>query len=371
MDEKYMEKGLELAIKGWGKTNPNPLVGAVIVKDDRVIGEGFHEVFGGQHAEVVAINDAGDEAKGSTIYVTLEPCSHYGKTPPCVEKIIEAKIGEVVIARKDPNENVSGKGIKRLKDAGIKVKIGVKEKEAKILNDIFEKYIQTKRPFVILKWAMSLDGKIASHTGDSKWITNDKAREDVHLWRARTACIMVGIQTVIKDDPMLTCRHPLYTYHHPVRIVLDSELKIPLDSNLVSTAKEIPTIVATTNKAPEAKKEKLNYKGVEIITCSCKYPEKEGEEQVDIEKLLNLLGTKGYDSILIEGGQGVHGKFVDLKLADKVICYIGSKVVGGVSAITSVGGAGTSKIKDALELCDMDVRMFDGDIRVTGYPVCD
>lgn len=361
-----MERALELALKAWGKTNPNPLVGAVIVKDEKIIGEGYHESFGAVHAEVMAINNAGKAAEGSIMYVTLEPCSHFGKTPPCVDKIINAKIKKVVIACQDPNEKVGGKGIQILRDAGLEVKVGVKEKEASQLNDIFKKYITEKKPFIILKWAMSLDGKIATRNGDSKWITCEKARMDGHLWRARTACILVGINTVIKDDPILTCRHPEYNLQNPTRVILDSGLKLPLESRLVKSAAEIPTVVVTTEKAPERKVHTLEEKGVEIIFCSFT---SSLEKTIELDEVFKKLGEKGYDSILVEGGAKLHGKLIEQHYVDKIICYIGSKVIGGKEALSPVGGAGVKEINEALTLDEINIKLIEDNMRIIGYPV--
>lgn len=368
-DNKYMERALNLALMGWGKTNPNPLVGAVLVKNGNIVGEGYHREFGDKHAEVMAIENAGETVRGSTMYVTLEPCSHYGKTPPCVDKIIQAGIKKVVLSWLDPNKDVSGKGVKKLKEAGIEVETGLLEKEAKRQNEIFKKYITEKVPYVICKWAMSLDGKMATRSGDSKWITSKEARRDSHMWRGRVECIMVGIDTVIYDDPVLSCRHPELTSHNPTRIILDSDLRIPVNSKIVETAGAIPTIVvidAGKNKAVSEKKELLYKKGVEIFECSacdtC-------EGGIDIRELLDKLGEKGYDSIFVEGGSSVHGRLLELSLVDKVICYIGNKIIGGEAALSPVGGNGPDKVSEALELDEIDLKLMGENIRVIGYPL--
>ncbi len=357
--EYYMDRALKLAYKGWGKTNPNPLVGAVIVKGGLIQGEGYHSQYGGPHAEVEALRAAGKNAENATMYVTLEPCSHHGKTPPCVDNVIESKLEKVVIAMEDPNENVRGKGIKKLKHAGIKVETGIREQEARKLNEVFVKYITEKRPFVIAKWAMSLDGKIATRTGDSKWITNEKARRDVHHLRARTSCIMVGINTVLEDDPILTCRHPEFSFHDPTRVILDSGLKLPLNSRLAQTAGDVPTILVTNTEAFEAQVEKLDLlkkNGIKIIKAG------------DLFELFNILGELKYDSVLAEGGAGLHGQLLENRLVDKFICYLGNVVIGGSDALSPVGGMGPEKINEALNLEEVEMENFEDNIKITGYP---
>lgn len=375
-DKEYMELALELALKGWGKTNPNPLVGALIVNNGEVVGRGYHEQFGGPHGEVIAIEDAGELCRGGTMYVTLEPCSHHGKTPPCVEKIIEAGLKKVVLPWLDPNEKVSGRGVKRLREAGIEVEVGPGREQAMRQNEIFAKYITRSLPFVISKWAMSMDGKIATHTGDSKWITSEEARLDVHLWRARSACIMVGINTVIKDDPLLNCRHPHYTSHHPVRVILDTNLRIPLDSKLVKSAKDFPTVIACGKNVPQDKTKALKQKKVGIKACSgsrssisnSSLKSDTDKDEVDIKELFFQLGNEGYDSILVEGGRGVHGKLLEFSLMDKVMCYMGNKIIGGVEALSPVGGEGMATVEKSLNITNINVQLMGENIKVTGYP---
>ncbi len=365
-DEKYMKMALDLACLGKGFTNPNPMVGAVIVKDGIVIGKGYHHRCGESHAEVEAFKDAGDaDVSGATMYVTLEPCSHYGRTPPCADKIIEKKIGRVVIGACDPNPLVAGKGIKKLKAAGIDVTTGVLEEESRRLNEIFMKYIVGKEPFVLYKSAMSLDGKIAAASGESQWISCEDSRSEVHQLRKQYMSIMVGSQTVINDDPMLTCRLPDGNGKNPVRIVVDSGLRIPEECNIVKTADEIPTIVVCTAKgAGNPNKTKLlKSRGVKILIAD----EKDGH--VDLKKLVKRLGQEGIDSILIEGGATLASAAFESQIIDKVCMYIAPVIIGGAASPTPVGGRGILHLSDAWKLKDLEYRKCGCDICVTGY-VC-
>lgn len=357
----YMERALALALKGAGKTSPNPLVGAVIVKDGRIIGEGYHEVYGGPHAEVNAVAGATEDVEGSTIYVTLEPCSHYGKTPPCAELLVRMKFKRVVIAMTDPNPLVSGRGIAMLRDAGIEVESGVLEEEARRQNEIFLKYIQTRRPFVIMKTAMTLDGKIATSTGESKWVTGESAREEVHRIRNRVSAIMVGVNTVLRDDPALTTRLP-DGGTDPVRIIVDSTLRIPLDAKVLSLDSPKKTLVATTKGADKENLALLEaMPGVEIIVA----PEK--ESRVDLQWLMGWLGECGIDSVLVEGGSELNFSMLKEGLVDKVVAFIAPKLFGGREAKTPVGGEGFGKVADAVLLQDLRVKTFGEDLMVEGY----
>ncbi|OWZ84560.1 bifunctional diaminohydroxyphosphoribosylaminopyrimidine deaminase/5-amino-6-(5-phosphoribosylamino)uracil reductase RibD [Natranaerobius trueperi] len=359
-----MDRALHLALNGWGRTNPNPLVGAVVYKDGKIISEGYHEKVGGPHAEVNALEEAGKLAAGATMYVTLEPCCHYGKTPPCVNKIIEYEIKKVVIAALDPNKEVAGKGVEILRQAGIEVEVGLKEKEAKIQNEIFRKYIVTSKPFVISKWGMSLDGKIATRTGDSKWITSKQARLDTHRIRARVAGILVGIGTVLEDDPSLTCRHPEYSDHDPIRIIVDTTLKIPLDSKIMRTANSVHTIVATLDKNKTNKKvEEIKSQGGELLFISADL-----QGKVNLNELLESLGKQGIDSILVEGGETIHGTMIDLKLVDKFITYMGNVIIGGKKAPVPVGGKGYETLNNSIETKDMSVEVLQDTVKVSSYP---
>lgn len=346
-----MRYAIELAKKGAGFTNPNPLVGAVIVKDGRIIGEGYHRYYGGLHAEREAIKNATESTVGSQMYVTLEPCSHHGKQPPCTEAVVEAGITTVYIGSRDPNPLVSGKGIEFLKSHGVRVVSDVLKRECDDINEIFFKYITTKIPYVIIKTAVTIDGKTATHTGDSKWITNEKSRANVHETRKRCACIMVGINTVLSDNPMLNCR--CENPKNPTRIICDSNLRIPLDSNIMQTAKSIPTIIATVSKDTE-KSERLRNMGAEIIVTD--------GEKVDLPTLFKVLGEKGIDSVLAEGGSALNASITENGLCDMLQVYIAPKVFGGNGAKTSIGGEGVAKAADAATFGAPKVYVFGDDI---------
>jgi len=357
----YMRRAIELAQKGWGRTNPNPLVGAVIVKDDRVIAEGFHEAIGCAHAEVAAFSNAIEDVSGGTLYVNLEPCSHYGRTPPCAKAIIESNIAKVVIAMIDPNPKVSGKGIEMLRDAGVGVEVGVAEEEAKKLNEIFINYVVKKKPFVILKTAMTLDGKIASTNGDSKWVTSEASRNHVHLLRDRVAAIMVGINTVIKDDPMLTTRLVDRVGTDPTRIIVDSKGSIPLDSRVLSKDSKAEVILATTNNIAKDKEKQLIEKGVKIIKAEGK------DGRVDLKRLSQKLYALEIDSVLLEGGGTLNAAALDAGIVDKAMFLIAPKILGGKDAVTPVEGKGIQLMSEASTLKDVSLSKFGEDILVEGY----
>ncbi len=360
MDEhkQYMKRAFELAKHGWGRTNPNPLVGAIIVKNDKIIGEGFHEFIGGAHAEVNAIRNAKTDVSGGTIYVSLEPCSHFGRTPPCIQAIINAGLKEVVIAMEDPNPKCNGNGIGILRKAGITVVENVLEKKEKKINEIFIKYITQKKPFVIMKSAMTLDGKIATSKGNSKWVTGESARNNVHLMRDRVSAIMVGINTVLADDPMLTTRRDGVDCGEAVKIIVDSTGKLPLSSRLLSTGK---TILATTSEIDQNKEKQLIEKGVIILKC-------EGENgSVNLNTLMDKLYELEIDSVLIEGGGTLNWSAIESGIVDKVMCYIAPKIIGGKNALTPVEGSGIQVMNDAINLTDIEVQRFGDDILIEGY----
>ena len=360
-DVFYMKRALELSLKGIGKTNPNPLVGAVIVKDGRIIGEGYHEYFGGPHAEVNAIRNAWEDVEGATIYVTLEPCSHYGKTPPCADLLVEKKFKKVVVSMIDPNPKVAGRGVSILRQNNIEVVTGVLEEEARKTNEIFLKYIQEKKPFCILKTAMTLDGKIATKTGESMWITNEKSRNHVHELRNMVSGIMVGVNTIIKDNPSLTTRLE-GGGTDAVRIIVDSRLRIPLESKILKLKSDKKTIIATTEMADIDKLKKLrSMENVEVVITPAK------ESMVDLEFLFDWLGIEGIDSVLVEGGSTLNFSILKKKLADKVIAFIAPKIIGGEEAKMPVGGKGFEHLKDAVLLKDMKVSTFDDDIMIEAY----
>ncbi len=361
MDEFYMGRALELARLGWGKTRPNPLVGAVIVKDGSIIAEGYHHFFGGDHAEVDALKKLDFKAEGATMYVTLEPCSHHGKTPPCVDAIIKSKISRVVVAATDPNPKVAGRGIGILRQQGIDVATGVLEEEALELNEIFIKYITTGLPFCLLKTAMSLDGKIATSAGDSKWITNQESRAFVHTIRDRMAGIMVGISTVLMDDPLLNTRIPNKAVSHPTRIIVDSRCRTPLESTVVKTAGEQPTIIATTDLSDIEKQKALEALGAKVLVL----PNCNG--QVPLRLLMAELGRLQLDSVLLEGGGTLNYSALEAGVVDKIMAFIAPKILGGREALTPVEGRGRHLVRDAFQLSNIRLSRFDEDILIEGY----
>lgn len=357
-DEKYMRLAMQLAGNAIGRTSPNPLVGAVIVKDNRVVGCGWHRKAGTPHAEVHALNQAGELAQGADVYVTLEPCAHYGKTPPCAKALVEAKVKNVYGGLLDVNPKVAGKGFKILEDVGIHVEYGFLQDELRKQNEVFFKWIEHKKPFVVLKAAMTLDGKIATATGQSKWITNETSRAYGYKLRDIYDGIMVGINTVIEDNPMLTAR--VDGGKNPIRIVVDSSLKIDINANLVQD-KSAKTIIATTDKADKDKILKLQAQDVDVIVV-----DKDENDKVDIEKLLDILGQQNICSILVEGGATLSGSFVAKKLVDKVYFFIAPKIVGGKEAKTPVAGTGILNLQEALALKDIQIEKLEEDILIIG-----
>ncbi|MBC8061912.1 MAG: bifunctional diaminohydroxyphosphoribosylaminopyrimidine deaminase/5-amino-6-(5-phosphoribosylamino)uracil reductase RibD [Clostridiaceae bacterium] len=361
MDIKYMERALELAKMGAGHTNPNPLVGAVIVKAGRIIGEGYHQIYGSHHAEVNAFINATEDVNGATMYVTLEPCSHYGKTPPCADAIVENKLKKVIIGLKDPNPLVAGRGIKILEDNGIEVVTGILAEEGKKLNEIFLKYITTKMPFCLMKTAMTLDGKIATYTGDSQWVTGELSREYVHQLRHRVAGIMVGIGTVLSDNPSLTTRLQWGIGSDPIRIIVDSSGRIPLEAKVLNIKSKARTIIATTEKVDKGKIKALEEKGAEIIIT----PVKNG--RVDLVFLMKALGERKIDSVMLEGGSELNYSALQDGIVDKVYAFIAPQILGGNTAKTSVGGQGKAYMKEAISLNGIDFKRFGNDIMIEGY----
>jgi len=356
-----MKKAIELAKGGWGRTNPNPLVGAVIVKDGEIIAEGYHKALGGAHAEIAAFNNATQDVGGGTLYVNLEPCSHYGRSPPCARAIIDAGIKQVVVAMVDPNPRVSGRGIRMLRDAGIEVVAGVLEEDARRLNEIFIKYITQKRPFVIMKTAMTIDGKIASKTGDSKWITGESARQYVHVIRDRVSAIMVGINTVLTDNPSLTTRHGHGRGKDPVRVVIDGKGLIPADSNVINVESSAGVILATASSIKSEKEKTLLDKGVRIIKTE------DADGRVDLAGLMDELYKLEIDSVLLEGGGGLNASAIDCGIVDKAMFFISPKIIGGRDAKTPVEGLGIQFMRDALTLKNINVTSFGNDILIEGY----
>ncbi|MEN6465167.1 MAG: bifunctional diaminohydroxyphosphoribosylaminopyrimidine deaminase/5-amino-6-(5-phosphoribosylamino)uracil reductase RibD [Syntrophaceae bacterium] len=339
-DEKYMMRALGLARKGLGRVSPNPMVGAVIVKGGRIIGEGWHGRYGGKHAEIEALEKVATVAgvKGSTLYVTLEPCAHFGKTPPCVDRVIAAGITRVVIGTRDPNPLVAGKSIRKLRARGIETEVGILEEECRGLNEKFFKYMLQARPFVTLKIAQTLDGRIAASSGDSRWISSPASRRLAHRERSLHDAVMVGIGTVIQDDPELTVRH--VRGRNPLRIVVDSKLRIPPESKILQDQGKTPTIVACSRNHNLKKFEQLRKLGIDVVVA--------GAGQVDLRSLLSLLAKENISSVLVEGGAGLYTSFLKEKLADRILAVIAPVITG--KGIEAFGDLGIKKIRDAQKL---------------------
>ncbi|WP_044896555.1 bifunctional diaminohydroxyphosphoribosylaminopyrimidine deaminase/5-amino-6-(5-phosphoribosylamino)uracil reductase RibD [Bacillus alveayuensis] len=356
--EFYMQLALQNARAMKGQTDPNPLVGAVIVNDHRIVGIGAHLKAGEPHAEIHALRMAGEKAKDSTVYVTLEPCSHYGRTGPCALALVEAKVKKVVIATLDPNPIVSGRGVQILKDAGIEVIVGVCEEEAKKMNEVFNKFIVEKIPFVTMKSAITLDGKIATSASDSKWITSEQSRYDVHQLRSENQAILVGVNTVLKDNPELTARIP--NGRNPIRIIMDSTLKIPLDAKVV-TDQQADTWIFTSQCFDPEKKRLLEEQGVKVFVTN-------GANKVNPIDVVRTLGEKSISSLFIEGGGEINASFIEHKLVDKVVLYIAPKLVGGRTAPSFFAGNGIPKMADAVELSNIEITSIGNDFKLVGYP---
>ena len=359
-DEHFMRMALALAKKGQGYTSPNPMVGAVIVKDSKVIGSGYHQSFGEAHAEVNAIEEAGSQAKGATLYVNLEPCNHTGKTPPCSLKILEVGIKRVVMAMEDPN-TIAGGGAVFLKEHGVEVLAGVCEATAKKLNEAFIKYVTKKRPFVLLKCAATLDGRIATRSGDSKWVTGDKARKFVHQLRHAVDAILVGIGTIHADDPRLTTRLDSDSGRDPVRIVLDTHLTISPDARILQLDSNSDTILVTGSTVAEAKKKRVVKAGVRLL----EQPVKNG--QIDLKSLMVGLGSMGITSLLVEGGSHVIASAIRSGIIDKALFFYAPKILGGDDGIPICRGPGPERMQDSIRVKDIRVQRFDDDVMIEGY----
>lgn len=357
--EFYMDLAIQNAKAMKGQTDPNPLVGAVIVNDNRVVGIGTHLKAGEPHAEIYALRMAGEKAQGGTIYVTLEPCSHHGRTGPCAVAIRDAGLKRVVIATLDPNPVVSGNGVKILEEAGIEVIVGVRQEESRQMNEVFNKFIVQRKPFVTLKAGITLDGKIATRSLDSKWITSEEARYDVHQLRNENMAILVGVNTVIKDDPELTAR--IQNGRNPIRIILDSNLRVPLNSKVVID-KNAETWIFTSQSVDLKKEEKLLSIGIKVVRTN-------GTKQVNIKEVVEILGENLISSILIEGGGTINSSFLENRLIDKVILYFAPKLVGGKDAPSFLEGSGIDKMRDAVELIDTDIIKIGKDFKLNGYPL--
>lgn len=360
-DQDYMQLAINVAKAGVGQTTPNPVVGAVVVKDGRVVGIGAHLKAGDPHAEVHAIHMAGENAENSTVYVTLEPCSHHGKTPPCADLLIKSKVKRVVVATTDPNPLVGGKGISKLRNAGIDVEVGVCKEQADELNAVFYHYLENKTPFVTLKSATTLDGKIATVTGESKWITGEESRLDVHLYRSKHDAILVGVNTVLADNPSLTTRLPNGTGKNPIRIILDSSLRTPIDATVLNDGQAETWIIIGNGVIQEHVHPFTNKKGVRVLQVN--------EHRPTISSVLSLLGEEGISSVFVEGGAEVNGSFLKEKAINQVITYIAPKLIGGKNAPTSVGGSGIENLSNSLELKIKSVTQLGEDVKIVSEPI--
>ena len=357
----YMERAISLARGKMGTTSPNPAVGAVLVKSDHIIGEGATQPPGGNHAEIVALKTAGSNATKSTLYVTLEPCCLHGRTPPCTKSLIEAGISKVYIASKDPNPEIDGKGIRELQNSGIEVNLLPHYKGIKELYQGFAKHIKTKLPFVTIKYAMSLDGKIATKTGESKWITGDNARLRTHEIRSESDAVMIGINTVLYDDPQLTARdiHGNPLPNQPLRIIVDSRGRTPASSRIFSSPGQTLLAMSTSDQSVSERLKKAN---VELLNIEAK------GSRVDLEKLLKILGSRGIVNLLVEGGGSLSGSLFDLRLVDRVVAFIAPTIIGGTNAPSPVEGTGADSLSKSFNLFSVTTEKIGNDILVIGYP---
>jgi diaminohydroxyphosphoribosylaminopyrimidine deaminase/5-amino-6-(5-phosphoribosylamino)uracil reductase len=362
IDEQLMRKALSLARRGLGSTSPNPVVGALVVKDGRIIGSGYHKKAGAPHAEIEALRGAGDRARGATLYVTLEPCHHYGRSPPCTKAILESGIRAVVIGMGDPNPHVTGGGAEYLRSHGIEVTCGVLEKECKMANEVYIKYVTQDRPFVIVKAALTLDGWIATNRGDSKWISNEKSRSFVHALRRRTDAVMVGVETVIADDPLLKPYLLKGAGPDPVRVILDTHLRIPLGSRILTEETSTLTWIAAGSRASTARSKRIEGLGARVMRCKVR------DDTVDLEDLLEKLAKSSICSVLVEGGADLFTSILRKRLADKYYLFLAPKLLGGDNGVPFTRGQGCDIIKNCIGLNIVRVRRFDDDIMVEAYP---
>ena len=360
-DIAYMHLAYSLAEKAIGRTSPNPYVGAVVVKDGVIIGHGFHEGPGQPHAEIVALRRAGRRAKGATLYVTLEPCVHWGRTPPCVDAVLPAELARMVVSSLDPNPLVFRKGLRRVRAAGIPVTFGVLEDRNRRLNEAYTKYITRKIPFITLKAAITLDGRMATRTFDSRWISSAASRDYIHLVRAENDAIMVGIHTVLRDDPLLTVRHPNWPGKRITRVILDPGLRFPLEARLLATLGRGAVIAVANGRADRAKAVALNKAGVEILTLP-------GHgAALDLGRVFAELGRREIASVLVEGGGRVATSLLESRLADKAILAISPRLIGGDASVSVFGGRGADIVADALSMTSVSVFRLGEDMIVEGY----
>ncbi|MGA1864186.1 MAG: bifunctional diaminohydroxyphosphoribosylaminopyrimidine deaminase/5-amino-6-(5-phosphoribosylamino)uracil reductase RibD [bacterium] len=361
-DQKYIKMALKLAEKGKGRVSPNPLVGALVVKGDHIVGQGYHARYGDKHAETKALEEAGSEAKGATIYINLEPCCHHGQTPPCVDEIIKAGISKAVISIRDPNPIVNGKSIEILKNKGIEVRLGILEKTASKLNEFFFKYITTRTPFVTLKSGMSLDGKVATKTGESKWITSDVSREYVHQLRNQMDATLVGIETILRDNPRLTTRLKNSKGRDPIRVVIDSLLRIPIRMRIFTQESDAGNIIITTINAPIDRIKKIESSGAKVLFVKPK-----GKNRVDMQAMTEELGKLQITSLLIEGGPGINASAFQEGIVDKVIMFIAPIIIGGKIAPSAIQGDGIAKLEEAVKIHNIKTKRLGHDLMIECY----
>jgi diaminohydroxyphosphoribosylaminopyrimidine deaminase/5-amino-6-(5-phosphoribosylamino)uracil reductase len=359
--EEYIRRTLALAKKAEGLTSPNPMVGAVIIKNGQVISEGYHKKAGGPHAEIEALKKAGSKAKGSNLYVNLEPCCITGRTAPCTQAIIKSGIKKVFIGMRDPNPKVSGGGIKILKRSGIEIISGILQEECKKLNENFIKFITTKKPFVILKSAISLDGKIATRSGESQWISCSESRRTVHQLRSKVDAIMAGTGTVLKDDPILTARLGKKQVKQPIRVILDNQSLIPLTKKVFQNASSEKVIYVTSNKIPSSREKRLGKMGVDVCIL------KEKNKSVSLSQLMKYLGRQEISSVLIEGGSELSASALKEGIIDKVILFVAPIIIGGKLSPSVIGGDGTARLKDAWKIKNLTVQQSGSDFLIEGY----
>lgn len=357
-DRSHMRRALELARRAQGQVEPNPMVGCVIVADGKVVGEGWHQQFGGPHAEIEALESAGYRARGATMYVTLEPCCHRAKTPPCTAAILQSGVSRVVVAHQDPFPQVDGAGLRQLREAGVDIELGILESDAARLNAPFCKLMRTGRPWVIAKWAMTLDGKLASPTGDSRWISSPAARNIGHQLRGRVDGIVVGSHTVTCDNPLLTARPP--GPRVAARIVIDSQVRLSPEHQLVKTIEQAPVFVAVSPQSDSSRCQSLQAVGCELVHCP-------GDDHLSrLDSLLQQLGARKMTNLLVEGGSRLLGNLFDLHQIDEIHAFIATKLIGGRDAVTPIAGIGIRRMDQALPLIDSDVTQVDGDLYVQG-----
>jgi len=362
VDEIFMKKVLRLARRGLGSTSPNPVVGAFVVKNGQIIGSGYHRKAGAPHAEIEALSMAGERAKGCTLFVNLEPCNHYGRTPPCTKAILESGIKRVVVGIADPNPNVTGGGCKFLRSKGVEVKYGVLEEECTRLNEVYIKYVKKGKPFVILKGALTLDGWIGTKTGNSKWITNEKSRKFVHSLRKKVDAIMVGVETIIADNPLLSPYLTGNSAPDPVRVIADTNLRVPLESRVFNSGTSALTIIASGSNVSRTKRKRVEGLGARVINCQMR------DGRIDLADLLDKLAEMSIGSVLVEGGGTIFGSIIREGLVDKFYIFLAPKILGGNNGIPFTRGPGCEKIKDCLSLKVLMVRRFDDDIMIEAYP---